>query len=951
MPALPPDLYHEIVTLMAPLFEEEMERRSKLLPDLSQWEGFGDIIWTGSRNHFTRELVYQLPAAQLKTMLRAVLPGYEGEQQSEALCQRVDEALRIVGSHPTDPLSLWLKGLVARYSGPESAVDQRFVQLTLLVDQGEATPGVRFIRDSRRGRFSDLSTLLTEVDNRVLVLLGQPGSGKTTLLRRLLLEEAWREGTQASGRIPFFISLNFYQGNPPPDPVTWLSQKWQEQAPGLPPFEQCLVNGRILLLLDGLNEMPHSDRTDYRSRILRWRAFLQRVASYGNTILFSCRTLDYSAPLSSEDVPVPQIQIEPLPPGQIEAYLKLHLGDRAGAVWQALNQDSRQLALFATPFFLELLVEQVMSSGSAPTGRAALLTGFVRRALYREAVQRLEPLLQPGDLLTESDYEQVHWSDWQTAWELPTDGVLIPRLETLAHRMQDGQESSDGGQVRVRQEKAIELLGHSRASDIILAGIRLNVLDRERRTITYFHQLIQEYFAARVVAERREPERVAVAWRALDVQPALAGWLAAAEVSEPLPAAPTTGWEETMLLAAALTADQEQFVADLMAANLPLAARCAATPDVAVSPELVERLQTALLARIADPAADLRARIAAAEALGELGDPRFERRRGPYGDYLRPPTAHIPGRVYTIGDDDGEYDDEKPAHPVQIDAFEMGIFPVTNAEYRLFIEAGGYEDERWWETEAARAWLKGEASTEGSKSYYRNLVGQLQKMTDDAIQQLPNVTPDRVELLIWLKHAPSEQLEEQLEKWFPTGKVVTQPEFWDDSRFNHPAQPVVGVSWFEARAYCAWLSAQTGDDYCLPTEAEWEAAARGEAGRLYGYGNEYSAAHCNTFETHIRRTTPLGVFPAGQTLEGIADLSGNVWEWTTSQYRPYQYDAADGREDLDEAEPRRVLRGGSFDYNHDFARAAYRNYDSPGSRGGSVGGRLVVRRSPSRLDL
>ncbi len=72
-------------------------------------------------------------------------------------------------------------------------------------------------------------------------------------------------------------------------------------------------------------------------------------------------------------------------------------------------------------------------------------------------------------------------------------------------------------------------------------------------------------------------------------------------------------------------------------------------------------------------------------------------------------------------------------------------------------------------------------------------------------------------------------------------KYRANRHYWDDSRFNHPAQPVVGVSWFEARAYCAWLSAQTGQAYRLPSEVEWEAAARGFESRQYAYGPDFDA--------------------------------------------------------------------------------------------------------------
>ncbi len=210
---------------------------------------------------------------------------------------------------------------------------------------------------------------------------------------------------------------------------------------------------------------------------------------------------------------------------------------------------------------------------------------------------------------------------------------------------------------------------------------------------------------------------------------------------------------------------------------------------------------------------------------------------------------------------------------------------------------------------------------------------------------------------MWLKNASAEELEEQYDEWYPADEAPRQPEYWEDSRFNQPAQPVVGVTWYEARAYCAWLSAQTGKTYRLPSEAEWEAAARGVAGRAYAYGADFDAARGNTFETHIRRTTPVGVFPGGFTAEGIADLCGNVWEWTTTLWgddirQPtfgYPYVATDGREDLQNGVSRRVVRGGSWNVNQNVARAAFRNRGNPDNRDNDFGFRVVVvRRPPSQ---
>jgi formylglycine-generating enzyme required for sulfatase activity len=960
MPALPPDLYDDLLQLCEPLFRLPDERDGLLLPVLSTWPGFGHIDWSGSPRSFSSRLIYALPPAELKQVLLGLERGIGERDRIEVLCARVDGALALQAAAGADPTGRHFRETVERLSAPRYELDRRFVRLTLLLDQGPEATGTRFVTDAQRPKFDSLAELLATIDERAAVLLGRPGSGKTTLLRRLELERAWAElqAGAGDGPMPFMVSLAGYRAadprQPPPDPAAWLAGEWGRYRPNLESFEAYFRHGKLLLLLDGLNEIPHRDRDDYRDRVEQWRAFLPGAIACGNTVVFTCRSLDYSAPLGSEAAAVRQVQVEPLSPQQIADFLGLHLAERAEAVWEALRRDEKQLDLFSTPFFLRLLVDQIGPAGELPAGRAELLTGFVRQALRREIQDHRQRLLAAGPLLSEDDRRQIIHDAWAGRTDLPVEGPLVPALETLAFRMQDGRRAGEAGQVRVAEKTARSLLAEPRAGDpapddVVDAGIQLNVLDKDlaRREIFFFHQLFQEYFAGRALAQAPEPARLAVAWQVDEIQPALAEVRKALTVSEPLPGLPPTGWEETAVFAAALTADPARFVRDLMVANLPLAARCAAAPEAAVPPTLVADLQQALLARIADPRADLRARIAAAEALGELGDPRFERRAGPHGDYLLPPLAAVPTGTYTIGDDESQFDWEKPAHPVPVSAFEMGVFPVTNAEYRLFIQAGGYDDERWWDTAAAQAWRRGEGSNEGQKTQYRELADWVRSKSDDELRTLPNRTPEEKDALIWLKGLATDSFESWLEEIAPTGKIFDQPEYWDDSRFNDPARPVVGLTWFEARAYCAWLSAQTGKAYGLPTEAEWEAAARGPEGRAYAYGPDYNVERCNTFETHIRRTTPVGVFPGGATPAGIYDLSGNVWEWTTTAYRPYRYDSDDRREDPADADARRVVRGGSWRGDRLSARAACRSDYHPYSRSYLVGFRVVCR-PPSR---
>jgi formylglycine-generating enzyme required for sulfatase activity len=191
------------------------------------------------------------------------------------------------------------------------------------------------------------------------------------------------------------------------------------------------------------------------------------------------------------------------------------------------------------------------------------------------------------------------------------------------------------------------------------------------------------------------------------------------------------------------------------------------------------------------------------------------------------------------------FDDESPQHQVDVADFHIAKYPVTNAEYRRFVEATGHR-----------------------------LPPHLQA------QFKPSCGPDH---------------------------------------------PVVWVSWRDAATYCRWLSHVTGRPYRLPTEAEWEKAARGADGRPYPWGEDRPNKTRCAFENHEGVTaTPVGRYsPQGDSPYGCADMAGNVWEWCHTLYKPYPYDAGDGREDP-KADGPRVLRGGAFYTNLRRVRCASR---------------------------
>lgn len=200
--------------------------------------------------------------------------------------------------------------------------------------------------------------------------------------------------------------------------------------------------------------------------------------------------------------------------------------------------------------------------------------------------------------------------------------------------------------------------------------------------------------------------------------------------------------------------------------------------------------------------------------------------------------VYILGGSFMMGTNDGE-SNHQPEHQVYVAGFYLDRWPVTNTEYKKFI--------------------------------------------DDTDYPVPNYD------VSWCNTKPYNWNPEQ--RTYPTGKA------------NHP---VVLVSWEDAMAYAAWAGKR------LPTEAEWERAARGPGGRRYPWGAAFVSGLCNSKEAELSQTSPVGQFsPNGDTPEGLVDMIGNVWEWTNSLFRPYPYDPNDGRESR-QASGFRVLRGASW---------------------------------------
>lgn len=223
---------------------------------------------------------------------------------------------------------------------------------------------------------------------------------------------------------------------------------------------------------------------------------------------------------------------------------------------------------------------------------------------------------------------------------------------------------------------------------------------------------------------------------------------------------------------------------------------------------------------------------------------------------------------------------EAPRREINLPEFEIAHAPVLVKQYTIFIDSGGYATQRWW-SERGWAWRQGRALGWGRKD--RSL-----------------------------------------------------PDDWTNQKYRGD-HPIVGLSAYEAEAYCAWLSAQKNRPVRLPTEEEWEKAARGEDGRPWPWGEDFRPGSANTFEAGANSTAPVGAIATDISSCGAADMGGNVQEWTSSAYQPFPEENIPDRQNL------RVARGGSFNDTAFGARASYRRGYPAGYYYPFLGFRVVVK--------
>lgn len=816
----------------------------------------------------------------------------------------------------------------AASSQSESRLELSAVYTALLTSSAESGPEMALRPGSGQASRPDQPppesrriSALEQLDrHHRLVLLGDPGSGKTTFVDFVAMclagellghqtinltlltaplpddegyEKEQRQPWRHGALLPVKVVLRDFaaRGLPPAGESATAEHLWRFIVAELKaaalgsyakPLSQTLLKEGGLLLLDGLDEVPEADarRVQIKQAVTDFSRVFGRCRILVTSRTYAYQKQDWRLQTFEETL------LAPFSPGQVVRFVDgwyrhiavlrgLNKDDaqgRAELLKRAIATSSHLSGLAQRPLLLTLMASlHAWRGGSLPEKR---------EELYADTVDLLLDWWESPKIVRNQAKEAVVLQPSLAEWLKVDRDQVRGLLNRLAYEAHAGQPELTGTADVAETGLVTGLLTLSQNPDVkpkrLIEYLRDRaglLLPRGVGVYTFPHRTFQEYLAACHLTDTDYPDTVAQLarqepnrWREVAL---LAGAKAARGAS-------SAAW----LLAEALcfravTADNlaEDTWGALLAGQALIETANVNQVSERNQPKL-DRVKTWLVNIVEGAALPAVERAAAGVSLAHLGDPRpgVGLRADGLPDVV---WCDVPGGTFLYGD---------KKQKIDLPAFKISKYLVTNAQYTAFVDAGGYGNAAYWPVAIADGvWRAGQFRGNDRQSDYG---------------------------------AP----------------------------FNLANHPVVGVSWYEALAYCAWLTEQlrkggvlgAADEITLPTEKQWEKAARGTDGRAYPWGDEPDPEKANYEDTQLGTTSAVGSFAGGASPFGCLDASGNVWEWCRTKYDSPEDDSfTDGTDVL------RVLRGGAFDVIEGYVRCAFRSWGGPFGRGSGSGFRVV----------
>jgi formylglycine-generating enzyme required for sulfatase activity len=718
-----------------------------------------------------------------------------------------------------------------------------------------------------------------------MIVLGDPGSGKTTLLKYILVMLVEEKGKEKLGldskTIPFFLPLRDLQ-----DPSKETFEQFVLRVCKCVDYgidenlvKKILSSGESIILLDGLDEVADEAM---RQAVCKWIDRARRIYA-STTFIISSRFAGYLGKVKLEDLPVLELSIQDFTSEEIAAFLtRWH-----ETVRMALNPmgNSERIKKDAAEEAKSLFAEIEASGHIRKFAVNPLLLQIIALVRYDRGKEARLPERRVELYQECTDVLLAKWDMARGLKVMITAQQAREILQPIALWLheKDGRRSAPRKDLEKDIRKSLNRIGRS---DITPDALLRNIRDRSGIFMGYgteeygfTHLSFQEYLAAEQVRNQRKIELLANQydnkwWREVA--------LLALSLSNPSIIEEYMG----MVINKGKLRGDLSIITDSVRDSIikPVEAFAGTISRTDLTQE---ECQNAILVLesiggeqaigilreaakseekpIARSAYSALVRLHAESGVAAVAEDKPVRMRGEKdGSEL----ALVSAGTFLYGsrmDDKNAYSQEKPQQSLYLPDFYIGVYPVTNEQYKKFIDATGRRP------------------------------------------------PDKAD-------------------YSSGGGPVWKGNSYPKDKAKHP---VVCVNWDDACAYARWAGGR------LPSEVEWEKAARGVDGRIYPWGNDWDKSKCNSGESQIRGTTPVDAYQGGIGPYGCFDMAGNVWEWCFDWFSENNQRDPEQPAKSPEKGSRRVLRGGSWFSLPGRCRCAFRIGDVPGNRLGRVGFRVV----------
>lgn len=814
----------------------------------------------------------------------------------------------------------------------------------------------------RRGDDPELGTEATvnhmmQDEQGVVLLLARPGHGKSSLARFLACSYA----KEADMPLPILVPLHkldigdqSYQEAIVRTGIEAVGLGDDEDLPKLllDQLESCLV------IFDGLDEVPVTDQvgrsaggkepTLRRDAAKLIRSFVAGLDRPGVTkAVVTSRVHDYYEDADSRIRDATQYVLGSFSSDQVEEAVdrwhkaaKTLLGEIGGDQTEIVDRSAEIVDLLRgqgdlgvvcqTPLMLNILQTVYARGGELPASVSQLVDRAVRSLIIeKHRGSELGEFVQQNEAWVIAALEQIGFEIHESVLAGRQRAISLSGLRSAV------EASAPSGFLTGSYVEQQGLL--TKVADHLRRGHGILVPSTMKGEFDFAHNVFREVLAGRALGSRTHRERRKYA---LDER-----WHAPIRYWAGSSAGDEAGLNAINTFVGELErgVGSRGAVAALARAEM-LAEVCQATNAEDLTGDLSARINTAQRGAIQLLKSDkisFSQRLRASDLLQQLHDPRID-------ESVVDRVVWIEGGMVTVGRETNhktrieKYDNCPASPPIsgKLRRFGMSKYSVTNQEFGQFIRAGGYESKAFWPG-ISYEWASGSGET---------------------IEQL---------LELAREHAPSHFMSEVLGQRLVDSQIPDQcermvarqrPMYWSDPQFNRPSQPVVGVNWWEARAYCLWLTEHLREneeigenaEFCLPTEIEWEWAARlcGDSG-VYPWvsGEPMVNAHVRGVDRDLDdlrafRACAVGSFMFVDSRLPLFDMVGNVWEWTLStpgRYVPEDFlQEATGNEMSE-----RIARGTSWlSSEQESSEVTFRSFDPPFNAYEDLGFRVVLREGP-----